>query len=167
MQELNDLIGVVNKHLELDLMMDCRFGNLVLARKVYYKIAKERGFKEREIGNHIGIDRTTVIYHLHKYDDEIGYDTKLLDAYTRCRTEHLKKYDTMYQMDNEQLKSYVDLLKDQINDLTLEKNNIIVLRRNMSRLMPLFNQIIDELPYGYEQDFERQVIPILRSLKRR
>jgi len=80
----------------IDVKVKGRDAELVFARKVFTKIARNKKYRFKEIGAFMGKDHATVIHYKNDIDAIMSYDNKWRDEYYRLIGRGIKRLDADY-----------------------------------------------------------------------
>tara|TARA_Y100000385_G_C13097926_1_gene642563 strand:+ start:240 stop:617 length:378 start_codon:yes stop_codon:yes gene_type:complete len=119
--ELEYLIKKVNKHFNCDITQNSRERELVMARAVYFWLAKYTSKKSmKKIGAAVGRDHASVVYSLSnldnwiKWDDffRVDFETLKMIVLSSYETEKITAESLLYKYNNLVIEN--DVLKKQL-----------------------------------------------------
>ena len=94
--ELYKLRELVEGFYEFDISQGGRQQDLIYARKVYCKLARDNRHTFQSIGDSIGMNHATILYHYNSFETVLPYD---MEVYEKC----LKVYNMLPNLDPKNL----------------------------------------------------------------
>lgn len=156
--EMESLQKIVEKIFEVKLMKLSRIRELVDARMVYAKILRDRGYTFKVIASSLNKDHTTVVHYMSMVETIFKQDSRLLLKYMQCRDEFLEGRDPIVRRASEkELTSRILELNNKIDELTLERDNILSIDKKNRRLESIIELIDKRTPQGAEKIIERRI----------
>jgi len=151
-QRLLKLEIVVNSVFMVNVKEKCRQRDIVNARIIFSKIAREHFYKFTEIGRFLGVNHATIIHYIKSFDNYSATDKALTRNYTECvNMFNDDTFDVNISLEDN-LKKQVISLKKQINslnsELTLSKTSNS--SSDVIRLLDLFKMVKDRTRVGTE-----------------
>lgn len=155
---------VVEGELDINIFGGCRKRNLVDARIIYAKIAREYNHSYKSIGKNIGKDHATIIHYIKNFDWLFSSDTKFRETYIYLKQ---KIKDIMPKIkDNQEIEIINNsmVLHKQIEKLSLENEKYLSDKLKYERLEKIFWLINDRTPIGQEDFVEAKLNNFFNSL---
>ena len=139
------IMHIVNKEYDLDVSIKTRKREVVYAKKIYIKLAREATLETLEqIGKNLNMPHDNVLYHLRKLDC-------IYDSYKKKCNQIIKKYKIKAQYFEKEEQVLVEQVDDTSNKAILEQ----------------FNEL-STLSYDELREFrETRIKPFLMMLKSR
>lgn len=111
------IMHIVNKEFDLDVSIKTRKREIVYAKKIYIKLAREATLETLEqIGKNLNMPHDNVLYHLRKLDC-------IYDSYkTKCN-EIIKKYKIKAQYFEKEKPVVIEQIDNKSNEAILERFN--------------------------------------------
>lgn len=152
------LIDIVNNVFSVNILKRNRQLKYVDARLVYSKILRDYGYTLKSIAESIGKDHTTIIHYMNQVDHMLRHDSQLMEKYLICKDSFVKDRDHILQKYSElELQIEIINLKNQIDELTLERSYVIRMDEKYKRLKNIIEVIDKRTPDGDEAFIERQI----------
>ncbi len=85
MEELKKIINKVQEVTGVDIRTRSRKQNIVYAKKIYFHIARQKGYTFQEIGKEIKADHATVIWHCQDTPHLLKQDERFMNNYLRVQ----------------------------------------------------------------------------------
>lgn len=155
---------VVEGELDINIFGASRKRNLVDARIIYAKIAREYDYSFKSIGRNIGKDHATIIHYMKNFDWLFTSDTKFRETYIYLK-EKIK--DVLPNVkDNQEIKIINNsmMLHKQIESLSLENEKYLSDKLKYERLQKILWLINDRTPIGQEEYVESKLHNFFNSL---
>ena len=155
MEKLKEIVSQV---FETNINIKTRKRNNVEARMVFSKILREDGNTFESIGNAINKDHSTIVYYVNQASVLIKQSIELSDKYLECKNCYIDNLDVVLpQMKYDELKNEVLELKLLINQLTIERNEIIKVQEKYNRIKKIINLVAERTHVGKEEFIERKI----------
>ena len=155
MEKLKD---IVSKVFDTDINIKTRKRNNVEARMIFSKILREDGNTFESIGKAINKDHSTIVYYVNQASVLIKQSIELSDKYLECKNCYIDNLDVVLpQMKYDELKNEVLELNLLINQLTVERNEIIKVQEKYNRIKKIINLVAERTHVGKEEFIERKI----------
>ena len=155
---MEKLKEIVSKVFDTNINIKTRKRNNVEARMVFSKILREDGNTFESIGNAINKDHSTIVYYVNQASVLIKQSIELSDKYLECKNCYIDNLDVVLpQMKYDELKNEVLELKLLINQLTIERNEIIKVQEKYNRIKKIINLVAERTHVGKEEFIERKI----------
>lgn len=156
--EIEALQSIIKDVFNVNIMKTTRKRELVDARIIYSKILRERGYTLKTIGVSLGKDHSTILHYMSMVDFILKQDDRLLERYMQCRDEFLKDRQPIIKNATEkELMDRINSLNKRLDDLLLERNNILNLEIKNRRLESIIDLINARTPQGTERIIEKKI----------
>jgi len=155
---MEKLKEIVSKVFDTNINIKTRKRNNVEARMIFSKILREDGNTFESIGNAINKDHSTIVYYVNQASVLIKQSIELSDKYLECKNCYIDNLDVVLpQMKYDELKNEVLELKLLINQLTIERNEIIKVQEKYNRIKKIINLVAERTHVGKEEFIERKI----------
>ena len=155
---MEKLKEIVSKVFETNINIKTRKRNNVEARMIFSKILREDGNTFESIGNAINKDHSTIVYYVNQASVLIKQSIELSDKYLECKNCYIDNLDVVLpQMKYDELKNEVLELKLLINQLTIERNEIIKVQEKYNRIKKIINLVAERTHVGKEEFIEKKI----------
>ena len=155
---MEKLKEIVSKVFETNINIKTRKRNNVEARMIFSKILREDGNTFESIGNAINKDHSTIVYYVNQASVLIKQSIELSDKYLECKNCYIDNLDVVLpQMKYDELKNEAIELKLLINQLTIERNEIIKVQEKYNRIKKIINLVAERTHVGKEEFIERKI----------
>ena len=155
MEKLKEIVSQV---FETNINIKTRKRNNVEARMIFSKILREDGNTFESIGNAINKDHSTIVYYVNQASVLIKQSIELSDKYLECKNCYIDNLDVVLpQMKYDELKNEAIELKLLINQLTIERNEIIKVQEKYNRIKKIINLVAERTHVGKEEFIERKI----------
>ena len=155
MEKLKEIVSQV---FETNINIKTRKRNNVEARMIFSKILREDGNTFESIGKAINKDHSTIVYYVNQASVLIKQSIELSDKYLECKNCYIDNLDVVLpQMKYDELKNEVLELKLLINQLTIERNEIIKVQEKYNRIKKIINLVAERTHVGKEEFIERKI----------
>ena len=155
---MEKLKEIVSKVFDTNINIKTRKRNNVEARMIFSKILREDRKTFQYIGNAINKDHATVMYYVNQASVLIKQSIELSDKYLECKNCYIDNLDVVLpQMKYDELKNEVLELKLLINQLTIERNEIIKVQEKYNRIKKIINLVAERTHVGKEEFIERKI----------
>ena len=125
---------------------------------IFSKILREDGNTFESIGNAINKDHSTIVYYVNQASVLIKQSIELSDKYLECKNCYIDNLDVVLpQMKYDELKNEVLELKLLINQLTIERNEIIKVQEKYNRIKKIINLVAERTHVGKEEFIEKKI----------
>jgi hypothetical protein len=162
-KEMDSLKLIVNEVFEIQISNKKRTRNIVNARMIFSKILRERGYTLSTIAKYLSKDHTTIIHYITVSNFILMQDNRLMDMYVVCKEKFLKDRDPILSYtDNELIKTILSL-RNQIDTLVLERDNIKKMESKHIRFYNVINLIDKRVPHGQEKIIYKKINEILNE----
>lgn len=155
--EMIDLMSIVNKSFNENILRRSRQVNTVNARMVFSKILRDRGCLLTQIGRFLRKDHSTIVNYMQNFDMYIRQDSHLMQSYLMCKEEFFLTHDPILSYKEEDLKKEILSLRSEINDFKLQEQRLNAYELKYSRLSELINLIDSRTPVGHEKKIKKRV----------
>jgi hypothetical protein len=155
---------IVEGELDINIYGDSRKRNLVDARIIYAKLAREYNYSFKSIGEPIGKDHSTIIHYMKNFDWLFSSDTEFREMYIYLK-EKVKDIIPKIR-DNQEIKIINNsmMLHKQIESLSLENQKYLSDKLKYDRLQKILWLINDRTPIGQEEHVESKLNNFFNSL---
>ena len=155
---MEKLKEIVSKVFDTNINIKTRKRNNVEARMIFSKILREDGNTFESIGKAINKDHSTIVYYVNQASVLIKQSIELSDKYLECKNCYIDNLDVVLpQMKYDELKNEVLELKLLINQLTIERNEIIKVQEKYNRIKKIINLVAERTHVGKEEFIERKI----------
>ena len=155
MEKLKEIVSQV---FETNINIKTRKRNNVEARMIFSKILREDGNTFESIGNAINKDHSTIVYYVNQASVLIKQSIELSDKYLECKNCYIDNLDVVLpQMKYDELKNEALELKLLINQLTIERNEIIKVQEKYNRIKKIINLVAERTHVGKEEFIEKKI----------
>ena len=155
MEKLKEIVSQV---FETNINIKTRKRNNVEARMIFSKILREDGNTFESIGNAINKDHSTIVYYVNQASVLIKQSIELSDKYLECKNCYIDNLDVVLpQMKYDELKNEVLELNLLINQLTIERNEIIKVQEKYNRIKKIINLVAERTHVGKEEFIEKKI----------
>ena len=155
---MEKLKEIVSKVFDTNINIKTRKRNNVEARMIFSKILREDGNTFESIGNAINKDHSTIVYYVNQASVLIKQSIELSDKYLECKNCYIDNLDVVLpQMKYDELKNEVLELNLLINQLTIERNEIIKVQEKYNRIKKIINLVAERTHVGKEEFIERKI----------
>ena len=155
MEKLKEIVSQV---FDTNINIKTRKRNNVEARMIFSKILREDGNTFESIGKAINKDHSTIVYYVNQASTLIKQSIELSDKYLECKNCYIDNLDVVLpQMKYDELKNEVLELKLLINQLTIERNEIIKVQEKYNRIKKIINLVAERTHVGKEEFIERKI----------
>jgi len=155
MEKLKEIVSQV---FDTNINIKTRKRNNVEARMIFSKILREDGNTFESIGKAINKDHSTIVYYVNQASVLIKQSIELSDKYLECKNCYIDNLDVVLpQMKYDELKNEVLELKLLINQLTIERNEIIKVQEKYNRIKKIINLVAERTHFGKEEFVERKI----------
>ena len=155
---MEKLKEIVSKVFETNINIKTRKRNNVEARMIFSKILREDGNTFESIGKAINKDHSTIVYYVNQASVLIKQSIELSDKYLECKNCYIDNLDVVLpQMKYDELKNEVLELKLLINQLTIERNEIIKVQEKYNRIKKIINLVAERTHVGKEEFIEKKI----------
>ena len=155
---MEKLKEIVSKVFDTNINIKTRKRNNVEARMIFSKILREDGNTFESIGNAINKDHSTIVYYVNQASVLIKQSIELSDKYLECKNCYIDNLDVVLpQMKYHELKNEAIELKLLINQLTIERNEIIKVQEKYNRIKKIINLVAERTHVGKEEFIERKI----------
>lgn len=155
---MEKLKEIVSKVFDTNINIKTRKRNNVEARMIFSKILREDGNTFESIGNAINKDHSTIVYYVNQASVLIKQSIELSDKYLECKNCYIDNLDVVLpQMKYDELKNEVLELKLLINQLTIERNEIIKVQEKYNRIKKIINLVAERTHVGKEEFIEKKI----------
>lgn len=155
---MEKLKEIVSKVFETNINIKTRKRNNVEARMIFSKILREDGNTFESIGKAINKDHSTIVYYVNQASVLIKQSIELSDKYLECKNCYIDNLDVVLpQMKYDEIKNEVLELKLLINQLTIERNEIIKVQEKYNRIKKIINLVAERTHVGKEEFIERKI----------
>ena len=155
MEKLKEIVSQV---FDTNINIKTRKRNNVEARMIFSKILREDGNTFESIGKAINKDHSTIVYYVNQASVLIKQSIELSDKYLECKNCYIDNLDVVLpQMKYDELKNEVLELKLLINQLTIERNEIIKVQEKYNRIKKIINLVAERTHVGKEEFIEKKI----------
>ena len=155
---MEKLKEIVSKVFDTNINIKTRKRNNVEARMIFSKILREDGNTFESIGNAINKDHSTIVYYVNQASVLIKQSIELSDKYLECKNCYIDNLDVVLpQMKYDELKNEALELKLLINQLTIERNEIIKVQEKYNRIKKIINLVAERTHVGKEEFIEKKI----------
>ena len=155
---MEKLKEIVSKVFDTNINIKTRKRNNVEARMIFSKILREDGNTFESIGKAINKDHSTIVYYVNQASVLIKQSIELSDKYLECKNCYIDNLDVVLpQMKYDELKNEALELKLLINQLTIERNEIIKVQEKYNRIKKIINLVAERTHVGKEEFMERKI----------
>ena len=155
---MEKLKEIVSKVFDTNINIKTRKRNNVEARMIFSKILREDGNTFESIGNAINKDHSTIVYYVNQASVLIKQSIELSDKYLECKNCYIDNLDVVLpQMKYDELKNEVLELNLLINQLTIERNEIIKVQEKYNRIKKIINLVAERTHVGKEEFIEKKI----------
>jgi len=155
MEKLKEIVSQV---FDTNINIKTRKRNNVEARMIFSKILREDGNTFESIGKAINKDHSTIVYYVNQASVLIKQSIELSDKYLECKNCYIDNLDVVLpQMKYDEIKNEVLELKLLINQLTIERNEIIKVQEKYNRIKKIINLVAERTHVGKEEFIERKI----------
>jgi hypothetical protein len=155
---MEKLKEIVSKVFDTNINIKTRKRNNVEARMIFSKILREDGNTFESIGNAINKDHSTIVYYVNQASVLIKQSIELSDKYLECKNCYIDNLDVVLpQMKYDEIKNEVLELKLLINQLTIERNEIIKVQEKYNRIKKIINLVAERTHVGKEEFIEKKI----------
>lgn len=155
---MEKLKEIVSKVFDTNINIKTRKRNNVEARMIFSKILREDGNTFESIGKAINKDHSTIVYYVNQASVLIKQSIELSDKYLECKNCYIDNLDVVLpQMKYDELKNEVLELKLLINQLTIERNEIIKVQEKYNRIKKIINLVAERTHVGKEEFIEKKI----------
>ena len=151
------LKGIVEEAFNTKVMAKGRYRENVDARMIFAKILRERGHTYKSIGNYLYKDHSTIIHYSEQASNLIKTDKKMLNLYIDCRNKFLENREPIVLHTDRDLVREVLSLRNQIDDLLSQYEDIKNIEKKYERLSGIINLIELRTPVGSENLIKKKI----------
>jgi hypothetical protein len=162
-KEMDSLRLIVNEVFEVEIMNKNRTRHVVDARMVFSKIIRDRGHTLTSIGRFLKKDHTSILHYVTVSNYILTQDNRLMDMYIVCKDRFLKDRDPIVSYTDNELVKTILMLRNQIDTLILERDNIKKMESKHIRFYNVINLIDKRVPEGQEKIIYRKINEILNG----
>lgn len=167
-EEVYQLINIINIHFDINIIDKNRKRKYIIARMIYAKLLKEKGYTLVYIGKVIGKDHATIIHYLDIIDWDLKHDEVIREAYDKIKNLFYKDYDPILTLDEYQLKNKIFSMKNELYNISLEKEflrkNYEALKNEEVRLLPILKMIRERTMKGTEHIVVKKLNTLFNSI---
>lgn len=162
--ELDAIKIIVEGELDINIFGDSRKRNLVDARIIYAKIARENNHSYKSIGDHIGKDHATIIHYMKNFDWLFNSSTEFRETYIYLKQKFMEIKPKLKDIQEIKIINNSMMLHKQIESLSLENQQYLSDKIKYDRLQRILWLINDRTPYGQEDYVESKLNNFFNSL---
>ena len=148
---------IIEEKFNAKIMAKGRCRENVDARMIFAKILRERGHIFKSIGIYLKKDHSTIIHYVEQAPNIFKTDKKLMDLYLECRNKFLENREPIVLHTDRDLVREVLSLRNQIDDLISQYEEVKSIERKYERLSGIINLIELRTPIGSENLIKRKV----------
>lgn len=167
-EEVYQLINIINLFFDIDMTDKNRKRKYIIARMIYAKLLKEKGYTLVYIGKVIGKDHATIIHYLDIIDWDLKNDFDIREAFNKIKALFYKDYDPILTLDEHQLKNKIFSMKNELYNISLEKEflrkNYEALKDEEVRLLPILKMVRERTMKGKEHIVIRKLNALFNSI---
>lgn len=157
LSDMDMLKEIVESAFGVNLLKPNRQRDVVDCRMVFAKIIRERGHTYKSVGNYLYKDHSTIIHYVEQASNLIKTDKKMLDLYISCRNKFLENREPIVLHTDRDLVREVLSLRNQIDDLLSQYEDIKNIERKYERLSGIINLIELRTPVGSENLIKKKI----------
>ena len=157
LSDMDLLKGIVEEAFNIKIMAKGRYRENVDARMIFAKILRERGHTYKSIGNYLYKDHSTIIHYSEQASNLIKTDKKMLNLYIDCRNKFLENREPIVLHTDRDLVREVLSLRNQIDDLLSQYEDIKNIEKKYERLSGIINLIELRTPVGSENLIKKKI----------
>ena len=162
--ELDAIRIIVEGELDISIYGNCRKRNLVDARIIYAKIAREYNYSFKSIGRAIGKDHATIIHYIKNFNWLFSSDTEFRERYIYIKEKFIQMRPNIIENKQIEIINNSMVLHKQIEKLSLENQKYLSDKLKYERLEKIFWLINDRTPIGQEDFVEAKLNNFFNSL---
>ena len=157
LSDMDLLKGIVEEAFNTKVMAKGRYRENVDARMIFAKILRERGHTYKSIGNYLYKDHSTIIHYSEQASNLIKTYKKMLNLYIDCRNKFLENREPIVLHTDRDLVREVLSLRNQIDDLLSQYEDIKNIEKKYERLSGIINLIELRTPVGSENLIKKKI----------
>lgn len=162
--ELDAIKIIVEGELDINIFGDSRKRNLVDARIIYAKIARESNHSYKSIGKHIGKDHATIIHYMKNFDWLFSSNTEFRETYVYLKEKFIEMKPKLKDIQEIKIINNSMMLHKQIESLSLKNEKYLSEKLKYDRLQKILWIINDRTPIGQEEYVEARLHNFFNSL---
>lgn len=162
--ELDAIKIIVEGELDINIFGDSRKRNLVDARIIYAKIARENNHSYKSIGKHIGKDHATIIHYMKNFDWLFSSNTEFRETYIYLKEKFMEMKPKLKDIQEIKIINNSMMLHKQIESLSLKNEKYLSEKLKYDRLQKILWVINDRTPIGQEDYVEARLHNFFNSL---
>jgi hypothetical protein len=162
--ELDAIKIIVEGELDINIFGDSRKRNLVDARIIYAKIARESNHSYKSIGKHIGKDHATIIHYMKNFDWLFSSNTEFRETYIYLKEKFMEMKPKLKDIQEIKIINNSMMLHKQIESLSLKNEKYLSEKLKYDRLQKILWVINDRTPIGQEDYVEARLHNFFNSL---
>jgi hypothetical protein len=162
--ELDAIKIIVEGELDINIFGDSRKRNLVDARIIYAKIARESNHSYKSIGKHIGKDHATIIHYMKNFDWLFSSNTEFRETYIYLKEKFMEMKPKLKDIQEIKIINNSMMLHKQIESLSLKNEKYLSEKLKYDRLQKILWIINDRTPIGQEEYVEARLHNFFNSL---
>ena len=162
--ELDAIKIIVEGELDINIFGDSRKRNLVDARIIYAKIARESNHSYKSIGKHIGKDHATIIHYMKNFDWLFSSNTEFRETYIYLKEKFMEMKPKLKDIQEIKIINNSMMLHKQIESLSLKNEKYLSEKLKYDRLQKILWIINDRTPIGQEDYVEARLHNFFNSL---
>jgi len=157
LSDMDLLKSIVEGAFSTSLLSKNRRRDVVDCRMVFSKIIRERGHTFKSIGNYLYKDHSTIMHYTIQASNLIKTDRKIMDIYINCRNKFLENREPLVLHTDRDLVREVLSLRNQLDDLVFQYEEIKKIEKKYERLSDIINLIENRTPVGKENQIKKRI----------
>jgi hypothetical protein len=162
--DMQELMEIVESHFNVKLMSNRRKREIVDARMIFAKILRERGHTYQTIADFMYKDHSTIIHYVQQATGLIKNNRGVMDMYMLCKNKFMENRDPVVLYTDRDLVKEVLSLREQIDELIADYENVRGIEKKYKRLEHIINLIDSRTPLGSENLIKRKINELFNGL---
>lgn len=163
-QELIEIEKIVNKVLSVLIKDKLRTRNYVDARTIFSALARQRGYTFKQIGIYLDKHHASIIHLLKDFEYFLDTIPSLKEKYEEIKNCFLNnKEPNILVEDIVKTRTNITDLKNQIERLILQKQQLMVIYNKNLRINKIIELIETKTPIGLEKFVEKKILQMFNS----
>lgn len=163
--DMEELKVIVESHFSTKIMSTKRHRATVDARMVFAKILRERGHTFKTIGDFMYKDHSTIIHYVREATNLIKNNRNVMDMYMLCKNKFMENREPVVLYTDRDLVKEVLSLREQIDELISDYDNIRKIEKKYKRLEEIINLIDSRTLPGNENLIKRRINEMFNGLQ--
>jgi hypothetical protein len=166
-KELDEIMLIVNKVFNLDIKQLNRKQDIIEARITFSKIARDRGFTYKGIGEFFSKEHGTIINYIKNFEYLARHCPSFIEKYVEVETAFLEKKPAKQMISvNRNHRVTIKSLKNEIERIILQKQIIALEVNKYKRIKDIIEIINERTPTGKEEFIKTKINQMFNGISK-